>query len=114
MNFTAQTNHFLNRGFETELHIPKLVTFLFEVADELSCFDSDIRLCVESPNDGRNVEAMYFGEFARAEPMITISSGPMMTITQRNSRFVGGLLPQSVRSGLRGLYAPLDSADNTG
>ena len=60
VKFTTQMNYFPHRGFETARYIPKLVTLIFKVPDELPCFDSEVGLRVESPDDGRDVEPMCF------------------------------------------------------
>ena len=113
MNFPAQVNYFSDGGFDSALHVPEHIRLVFEAPYELISFDANVGLGIQSPHCGRNVEAVYFREFARTEPMVAITASPVMTMTQGDGGSIRGLLPQSMGTGVRGLYAALDSADDT-
>jgi hypothetical protein len=51
---------------------------------ELTFFDADAGLGVESTYDRGDIEPMHFGELPRTEPVVTIGAGSVMAVTQRD------------------------------
>ena len=67
---------------DTILYASNDVVLPFEIRYKQARLDVDERAGIESPNDGRDVEIVSFGEPFGTEPMITVVSGPVMLGTQ--------------------------------